>query len=420
MNRNDRRVVGLVMASHALVHTYELSVPILVSIWLTEFATTPARLGVVVTVGMGLFGLGALPGGVLSDLYGSQRLISACLAGMGLSFLVLGMAPGVPAVAVALVLWGVAASVYHPSGLSLISTGVTQRGRAFAYHGMAGNAGIAAGPLLTTLLLLAFDWRTVVQLLAAPAFVAFAASLVVDIEEGQAVADAGAAAADGDGASAADSATDADDRPSPPDSLGAFLSTSRTLFAGSFVLVFLIVMCSGLYYRGVLTFLPDLLAGLDAFSPVTVAGVQQQPTRYLYAGLLTVGVFGQYLGGRLTDRIAPERGIAVAFACLAVLAVGFLPVARLGVAPLLAVSALLGFLLFVVQPLYQATVAEYTPAEARGLSYGYTYLGVFGVGALGATVAGAVLTYASPMALFGVLAGFAAVAAALGAVLARR
>jgi MFS family permease len=89
----------------------------------------------------------------------------------------------------------------------------------------------------------------------------------------------------------------------------------------------------------------------------------------------------------------------------------------MGLGPLVVVAALVGFFLFVVQPFYQATVAEYTPAGARGLSYGYTYLGVFGVGALGGAVAGGVLTYANETALFVVLAGFAGVAALLGGVL---
>ncbi|MFC6737003.1 hypothetical protein ACFQEQ_12235 [Halolamina salina] len=43
MDGNDRRIVGLAGAAHALVHTYELSVPILVGIWLAQFATTAAE-----------------------------------------------------------------------------------------------------------------------------------------------------------------------------------------------------------------------------------------------------------------------------------------------------------------------------------------------------------------------------------------
>jgi predicted MFS family arabinose efflux permease len=140
----------------------------------------------------------------------------------------------------------------------------------------------------------------------------------------------------------------------------------------------------------------------------------------VYAGLLMVGIGGQYVGGRLTDRFPTERSMAVVLAILAVIALAFLPVAQLGTAALLMISAVFGFALFAVQPLYQATVAEVTPVHARGLSYGYTYLGVFGVGALGAAVAGTVLQYFNPTVLFVVLAAFAGTAAALSTWLSTR
>jgi len=173
--------------------------------------------------------------------------------------------------------------------------------------------------------------------------------------------------------------------------------------------VFALVAVSGLYYRGVLTFLPDLLTPLVAVDlPIDVA-----PGRYVYAGLLGVGVLGQYVGGRLSDSDHIERILVAAFGALALIALVFLPVAGAGTIPLLAVSAALGFALFVVQPLYQATVAEVTPPDARGLSYGFTYLGVFGIGALGAALAGTLLQYTSPSVLFAVLAGVAVVGAGL-------
>jgi Major Facilitator Superfamily. len=173
---------------------------------------------------------------------------------------------------------------------------------------------------------------------------------------------------------------------------------------------------SGLYYRGMLTFLPDLLTPLVTMDlPIDVA-----TGRYVYAGLLTVGIAGQYVGGRLTDRFSTVHALAWTFAALGGIALGFLPVAEMGTAGLLVASAVLGFALFVIQPLYQATVAEYTPPEARGLSYGYTYLAVFGVGALGAALAGTILQYAGPPLLFGTLGGVAALGVALSAWLARR
>ncbi|WP_135828345.1 MFS transporter [Halorussus halobius] len=417
MNRNDRAIVGLVMVAHAMVHTYELSVPILVTVWVDQFDVTRATLGVVFSVAYGMFGVGALPAGVLSDAYGSRKLIVACLAGMGGSFALLSAAPNVLTVGVALVLWGVAASVYHPSGLSLISKGVSQRGSAFAYHGMAGNLGIALGPLSTAVLLLFFDWRTATLLLAAPAALGVVFALTVEFDETAGVE----ASADGGEPGGADAESGGDARANASvSSLSEFLADSKTLFAGAFVLVFGVVVFSGLYYRGVLTFLPDMLSNQSVFDPVEVGAREIQPSRYIYSGLLMIGIAGQYAGGKLTDRIRVERGITGAFALLAVVALLYVPALNAGVTTLLAASAVLGFALFVVQPLYQAAVAEYTPAGTRGLSYGYTYLGVFGVGSLGAGVAGAVLDLFDPTALFVVLAAFALVATGFGAVLSTR
>jgi len=420
VNRNDRSIVGLVMAAHAMVHTYELSIPIFMGVWLAEFDVSTGLLGLVVSIGYALFGLGALPGGVLADAVGSRRLIAVCFLSMGGSFVVLSVLPGrglppMPVIAIALVLWGVAASVYHPSGLSLISTGVTERGSAFAYHGMAGNFGIAFGPLATTLLLLAFDWRIVAAMLAVPALGGAALSVWLDVDETAAVDDS-AVRADGDSTTR----TDGDGRASAVSSLPEFLSGTKALFTGAFVLVFLIVVCSGLYYRGFLTFLPVILDGFPGFEPIEVAGQELSPSRYAYVGLLAVGMAGQFVGGKLTDRIRPSRGIAASFGLLAVLAVAFVPMSSAGLAAFVVVAVALGFALFLVQPMYQALVARITPAGTRGLSYGYTYLGVFGVGAIGGTLAGVVLQYATPLALFLVLAGIAGTAALTGAVLAVR
>ena len=162
---NDRSIIRLVMVGHALVHTYELSIPIFMTVWLSAFGVAEATLGGVVGAGYVLFGVGALPGGLLADRFGARTLITACLAGMGLSFVGLGLASGLWTVGTALLLWGTAASVYHPAALSLISTGVQQRGRGLAWHGIAGNVGIAGGPLVTALLLLVVDWQTVAFLL---------------------------------------------------------------------------------------------------------------------------------------------------------------------------------------------------------------------------------------------------------------
>ena len=394
------------MGAHGLVHTYELSIPIFMTVWLTEFGVTEAVLGGVVGAGYFLFGAGALPGGILADRFGSRRLIAACLAGMGGSFVLLGLVPTLWAVAGALLLWGAAASVYHPAGLALISTGVQERGRGLAWHGIGGNVGIAGGPLATALLLLVLDWQAVAVLLGLPALGAAALALRASFDERAAV----------DSSPEADAAS-SQRGPGPAiEGLRALIRRSAALFTVGFAAVFGVATASGLYYRGMLTFLPDLLTPL-----VTVdLPVDLDTGRYVYAGLLTIGIAGQYVGGRLTDRFSTVHGLAWAFGALGGIALIFLPVAQVGTGGLLIVSAVLGFALFVIQPLYQAAVAEYSPPEARGLSYGYTYLAVFGVGALGAALAGTILQYAGPPLLFGTLAGVAAIGALLSAWLARR
>lgn len=410
MNDNSRSIVLFTGISHAIVHTYELSIPILVAIWLVEFPVSTAILGGVVSIGYALFGIGALPGGILADKFGSRTLILGCLAGMGLSFLVLSFAIGVVTIAVALALWGIAASVYHPSGLALISTGAENRGSAFAYHGMAGNVGIAFGPLVTALLLINFDWRVVTRLLVIPAVVAIGYAITAEFDETAAVS------------------VDGGTEQSESMSVSEFLTDSRALFTAGFALAMAIVMMNGLFYRGMLTFLPEVF---DQFLPPVTEFVQLfEPgspmaeeftlSSYLYVALLTIGIGGQYVGGKVSDRIPPTTGLAVVFGSLVAVSIAFVPAARSGVMTLLIVSALLGFLLFALQPLYQATIADHSPPDGRGLSYGYTYLTSFGVGAAGAAVAGYLLSIIAVDGTFFTLAMFPALGCLFAVVLGRR
>ncbi len=396
LNANDRSIAGFTMTGHALVHWFETSIPIFLVVWLAEFDVSVAVLGVVVAVGYAPLGLGALPAGVLADRFGPKRLVLVCLAGMSLSFFVLALTDSIVGIAAGLLLWGLAASVYHPAGLSLISTGVEERGTVFAWHGIAGNVGIALGPFVAATLLIVLEWQLVAAVLALPGLVAVAYGLRARFET--------TAAVDGE-------ATDGEGDLSLPE----FLANSRALFAGTFAVVFVIVTFEGLFYRGILTYLPEILAGLPAmaaFDPgVDLAGID--PGDYLYVGLLVVGMAGQYTGGKLTSRMPAERGLAAVFAILALLALAFVPVAGLGFGPLVALCVLIGFFLFAIQPFYQEAVAVHTPADTRGLSYGYTYLGEFGFGSASIAVGGFVLGSFTLTAFFGMLAGFALIGSAL-------
>jgi MFS family permease len=401
LKANDRSIASFTMAGHALVHWFETAIPIFLVVWLTEFDVSIALLGLVVALGYAPFGIGALPGGILADRYGTKRLIVCCLAGMSLAFVVLALSTSIYAIAVGLLLWGIAASVYHPAGLSLISTGVEDRGTVFAWHGIAGNAGIALGPFVAATLLIFLEWQYVAAILAAPGVLAVLYGLSADF-------DATAAVEDG-----------VDAGPNEALSLSELIRNSKALFASAFALVFVIVTFEGLYYRGMLTYLPEILHGLPAMDalvlPDGLEGIE--PADYIYVGLLLVGMAGQYAGGKLTDRVPPARGLALLFAVFAILALAFIPVTTMGLWAVVALCGVFGFFLFAIQPFYQNAVAVYTPADSRGLSYGYTYLGEFGLGATSIALGGFVLDVSLGW-FFVMIAGFALAGMALSAALA--
>jgi MFS family permease len=405
MNPNDRAIVGFTMLAHAMFHTYELAIPIFVTVWLDVFTTTEATLGLVVGAGYALIGLGALPSGVLADAYGSKTLVLGSAAGMGGGFLLVSLAPNVWVLAAALVVWGAGASLYHPAGLSLLSRGTENRGTAFAYHGAAGNVGTVVGPLAAAVLLALLEWRVVAVLFVVPALVAGAIAFRLSFDE-RAAAEVADVAADGDPGRTAEADGD-------PGSFRELARDSRALFTRGFVVLFAIILLYGLYYRGVLTFLPEILGGLPMFEPVALFDRSFAPGRYVYAGLLSVGVAGQYAGGKVSDMVETEYALAATFGSLVVVALLFVPASNAGVVPLLAVCGLLGFFVYVTAPVYQATIADYVAADSHGLSYGFTYLAMFGIGAFGAALAGTVLTYVGSGALFVALAALAVLAGLL-------
>lgn len=389
------------MTAHGLVHWFETAIPILLVVWIIEFDVSIAVIGLVVALGYVPFGLGALPAGILADRFGSRRIVLFCVGGMSVSFLVVAAASSIWVLGLGLLLWGMAASLYHPAGLSLISTGVTTRGTAFAWHGIAGNLGIALGPLTTAILLIWLDWSVVAALLAIPGLIAVAVWARASFDPFGAVSD------------------EVKEQAGSTFSLSSFFADSRALFASVFALVFVIVTFEGLFYRGILTYLPEIMHSLpvitDLSGDISLEGIEFSD--FIYVGLLVIGMIGQYAGGKATDRIPVPIGLGGIFLVLGILALAFVPIASSGLIPLLIWAALVGMFLFGIQPFYQEAVAVYTPPEGRGVSYGYTYLGEFGLGATSVAIGGFVLELYTVSAFFVMLAAFALIGGGLSAVL---
>lgn len=83
----DQRLVGYLTGAHALDHLVVLSIPLFVPIWIEEFQVSTYELGLLVTLMTGLYGVMALPSGLLSDRFGADSVVTGFLLLTGAVFL---------------------------------------------------------------------------------------------------------------------------------------------------------------------------------------------------------------------------------------------------------------------------------------------------------------------------------------------
>ncbi|MFB6161051.1 MAG: MFS transporter [Haloferacaceae archaeon] len=389
---SDRRLVGYATAAHALDHLVVLSIPLFVPIWIEQFAVTTYELGLLVTAMTGLYGLMALPSGVLGDRLGADTVITGFLFLTGGVLLAVPFVDSFAALAVVVALAGVGAGFYHAPALAFISREADAPSRGFAYHGIGANVGIGVGPLLITAGLAVSDWRTVLSLLAVP-LLGFG---VLFLRRGPTDANA----------------VTRDDR-----SVGDVVAQLRTLLTPLFLGIVGVYVFAGIYYRGTLTFLPQFIDTLSALPSLDLGDASVGAGQWLYSVILLAGSVGQVAGGHLAERFEVERVLLGVFAAtsLALLALG-----GLSGSAVVGVGLLFGALLFTLAPLQSSLVAKHTPDAGQGVGFGLVFTVNFGVGALGASLAGWILAHNAYPLLFGVLALFPLVAAVAVAFVARR
>lgn len=105
------------------------------------------------------FGVGSLPAGRLGDLWGRRPMMIVFFVGIGLASLAVGATTSPWQLALALVVLGSAASIYHPVGIPMLVQGEKRPGWAIGVNGLAGNLGLAAAAAVTGLLIQQWGWR---------------------------------------------------------------------------------------------------------------------------------------------------------------------------------------------------------------------------------------------------------------------
>jgi MFS family permease len=374
--------LGTVYAAHAASHGLVLVLPAVLVALRAEFDASFTTLGTVATVSGILYGLGALPAGLLADRVGAPLLLRAFAA---VSILCCGLAMVAPELwwlAGALALLGAAGALYHPAGLAEITLNAPGGGRELGLHGGWGGVGTALTPLLAGAVAAAWTWRASFGLAALAATL-----LLVAMIRGVPL-----------------------DRRLPPQTPPAAGERSRP----ALVVIMCLAATEGFVFQGFVTFLPAFLAEVGGVDKAAAA-----KGGALSAAVLLLGVPAQITGGRLAGTagrtLALRYAGMYAAAVLVGLAVWAAGPSLLGVG----LAGLFSILIFLGQPVANQLIARSTTAGRRGAAYG-TYFSVsFGVGSLAGTAGGLIADRAGLAAVFGLL-GLAAIVNAIGGLTVRQ
>lgn len=300
------------------------------------FGVDVESMGLAVTAYVVGMAASSVPAGMIGDRVGTAKVLTAYFWLIGLAAIACGLAPTFPMFFVAHALLGVAAGVFHPAGLGLVSLTFPSShvGRAMGTFGIAAGVGQALTPLVMGL---AVGWRAGFLVLGALG-VAGAISCHL-LRAGGAVVD----------------------RPPPPD-------TNVERFGGHGLrrgLVMLLLAMGGAAFvlKGFETVFPEVLKG---------DGIDTQATLSMMA-VLAVGGVAQYVGGHLaTGPLAASR-----YALLLVMQ----PMALLGLAHVVGSSGLSMTLMasyaaiaYATIPIENKLLATYTSTRRRSTAYALKFL----------------------------------------------
>jgi MFS family permease len=330
------------------------------------------------------FGFGALPAGFLADKVGAKRLLFLCVAGTTLSSIVAFLARGPVTVVAALVLMGLSASLYHPSGLSLLSTSIKDLGKALGIHGTAGTVGEAGAPLLAGLLTARFAWNYSYLALGVLGTGVLVLLNVVFKRTALAPDGRGAdgrAASDSRGAPGGHATGSLAGLPGGAHANEAKPKFSLRMLGGDLAIIYGMGVIYGLTYRVLMTFFPSYLSERVAY-----IGGDVKRLGMVSSCIMVISLVGPIVGGYLaTTRSAIERNLLVVFSLLAASSVGFYFLAGPSLV-LVAIPAV--FLIFCFQPLQNVLLARASHAGVRGRIYGINYAASAGIGATAAGIGG--------------------------------
>lgn len=307
-----------------------------------------------------LFGLTALPWGLIADRIGANALMRLYYAGAGACGLAAATwidSPGGLAAALAGI--GLFSGIYHPTGLGMISKHVSRVSVGMGINGMFGNLGLATAPLMAGIVTWMWGPRAAYLLLGLLNLTGLLVMMVLPLP----TAEAGTAKA------------------------------KQSNGSNGFIILLVAMMLGGIAYRGATVILPAYfeLRNADLFqwlSQTLPAGISANLVATMVtSAIFLVGMFGQYMGGRVAERFSLPYSYLVFH--LITIGPAFL-MARAADLPLIFMALIYFFFLLGMQPIENTLLSLLTPARWRHAAFGMKFVLTFGVGALAVKDVGAI------------------------------
>jgi MFS family permease len=246
------------------------------------------------------------------------------------------------------------AGLYHPAGTTWVSNTFEEgRGKALGRHGIGGSIGQMIAPLISALILSTIVWPVIFLFLAAVGIIIAFVTLRVQVQACDVKVPQESASKKG----------------------GGFFSV---VTPAVMIIVSVILAARGMLYRGTVTALPVYIT-LELGALLVIAGFIGT---LVYVG----GVFGQEIGGRLTDQYGWRKILTImtllSGGSLILLALPYIPVIW-GDMLLIVAVMLFGFTFFAAQAATNTMVANLSNPESRGQIFGLSFFTRFGLGAFG-------------------------------------
>lgn len=370
--RREVEVIGLVGLAHSTSHFFHLIVAPLFPWLKIAFGLSYAELGLLMTVFFVVSTIVQASAGFWVDHSGARPVLFTGVALLGLSAVVLGLAPNYWALLLGTAIAGMGNGVFHPSDYTLLNQLIQPKnlGHAYSVHGVTGYLGWAAAPIFLVSLTTLFNWRTA---LFGASLVAFGLLALLWARR-EILAD------------------------QSKEVKNTAHQDTKSIATFAFLKLPSIWMCWGFFFLTALA-----LAGIQSFSPSALQAIYDVPlsmTTTAYTSFMLASAGGMILGGFIVARLGkPDLIISLAFLLSGVAAV-FVGLNVFSSWMIPGLFALMGLGAGIAGPSRDLMIRSATPKGSTGRVYGTVYSGLDTGMAIGPFMFGILMDAKMPPLIF--------------------